>query len=369
MLTRLKNNPLAPALVTGLTLAVYVLVVILQAGGDPLALARIGTRFSEGDPQGSEGYDGQFVVYIANDPQPNSVAEHLDVPAYRYQRILLPLLARLLAGGAAGRIPWALAVLGVVTQTLGTWAVAVLLRRWNINPWYALVYGLWVGFVLAVRLDLPEPLAYGLVAAALLAVDDKRHVLAWVLLALAIFTKDVVLPFAGALGLIYLWRREWRRALGLAVVAGLPFAIFQFWLWQVFGAPGLGSGGAYATPFEWIPFMGLLRLGYYDPSLLLVYLVVFGPSIILPTIWGLVAAGRKLLAGDVNVWTLGLVLMTLSVIVLPFSTFAEPGGLLRYACGLMLAGLLFAARYQHRKALRYAPLWLVMNAILWAGAG
>ncbi len=33
--------------------------------------------------------------------------------------------------------------------------------------WYALIYGLWAGFTLAVRLDLPEPLAFALVAAAL----------------------------------------------------------------------------------------------------------------------------------------------------------------------------------------------------------
>ena len=109
----LRNNPIAPAALTGLLLALYIAILILQAGGDPLELAQLGTQFSQGDPEGTEGYDGQFVVYIARDPRPESVAPLLDVPAYRYQRILLPMLARLLSFGVIGNIPWVLAGLGV----------------------------------------------------------------------------------------------------------------------------------------------------------------------------------------------------------------------------------------------------------------
>lgn len=365
MVLSVKSKPFAPALATLFLLGLYVAFVIYQAGGDPLALARVGTYYRDGNPQGSEGYDGQFVIYIAQNPRPDVVAPHLDVPAYRYQRILLPLLARLLAFGKSGMIPWALAVLGVLTHSLGTWAVAILLRRWQINPWYALIYGLWIGFVLAVRLDLPEPLAYGLVSASLLAYDARRHSLAWFLMSLALFAKEVVLPFAIALGLIYLWRRDWRRALGLGFVAGLPFVLFQICLWRVFGQPGLGSGGAYATHFEWIPFMGLIRVGCYDRRLLLMYLAVFGPFILAPTIWGFIAAVRRTIDGNFSLWTLNLILISLSVAILPFSTFSEPGGLLRYACSLILAGLLFISNYRIRWALRLTPLWLVMNTLLW----
>jgi hypothetical protein len=364
MISKLKNYPIAPAALTGLILIVYVAILILRAGGDPLVLASIGTQFSQGDPQGTEGYDGQFVVYIARDPRPISVLAQLDVPAYRYQRILLPMLARLLSLGVHDRIPWVLAALGVIAQTLGTWGVAILLKRWQVNPWYALVYGLWVGFVMAVRLDLPEPLAYGLVIFAILAYVDERHFVAWILMGLAVFAKDVVLPFAAAFFLVYAWRREWLRLVGLGLIAVLPFMIFQLWLWTQFGTLGLGSGGQYATPFEWIPFMGLLRVGQYDPSLLLVYLIVFGPSIILPTVWGLSTVGRRLLKCEVDYLGLALFLQALSVVVLPFSTFAEPGGLLRYVCGLLLASLLFAARYKRMRVLRYAPLWILMNFVL-----
>jgi len=43
-----------------LVLLFYNGIILVQNGGDPLAFATIGTRFAEGDPSGSEGYDGQF---------------------------------------------------------------------------------------------------------------------------------------------------------------------------------------------------------------------------------------------------------------------------------------------------------------------
>ena len=43
-----------------------------QADWDPVGLAQLGTRFSEGDPEGTEGYDGQSfrdsnAIYIEKD--------------------------------------------------------------------------------------------------------------------------------------------------------------------------------------------------------------------------------------------------------------------------------------------------------------
>src|SRR5690606_33211595 len=100
---------LSPAGVTAVVLLAYLGLVLARAGGDPLALARIGDGFRDGVPLGEEGYDGQFTYWIALEPRPEAVGPRLDVPAYRYQRILLPLVARLLALGLPGLIPWTLA--------------------------------------------------------------------------------------------------------------------------------------------------------------------------------------------------------------------------------------------------------------------
>lgn len=361
---RVRSILFHPALLTLLALAVLQGAVIAGAGGDPLALARLGTRFSQGEVQGSEGYDGQFVYYIARDPRPAAVAPLLDVPAYRYQRILLPLLARLLSLGNERTLPWVLAGLGLLAQAAGTWAVAELLAGWGVSRRYALVYGLWAGFTLAVRLDLPEPLAFALAAGAILATERGRPALGWVLYALAVFAKETALVFVLAQLLAELAGRRWRPALALVGIACLPFALFQGWLWLVFGQVGAASGGAMATPFERIPFMGLLRIGQYSPAYLAAMLVVFGPALVLPAVWGIVISLKKLLADSRNVIVLGLFIQALVIPFLPFSTFRETGGLLRFSCGLVLSILLFAGRYKIGRALNYSFFWIVLNVFL-----
>jgi hypothetical protein len=286
------------------------------------------------------------------------------VPAYRYQRILLPLAARLVAIGNPEWLPWALVCLGILAQTIGTFLVAELLHGWGASRWHALVYGLWVGFALAVRLDLPEPLAFALVAGALLAGERRHAWLSWLLYGLALFAKEVTVVFLLAAIGESLYTRRWSQLAGLLLVAGLPYLVFQGWLWMQFGQPGLGSGGAMATPFEWIPFMGLLRIGAYSPLYLGAMLVVFVPAAVLPTIWGIWASLKKLFQRDVNVVVLALLINGLLIASLPFSTFRETGGVLRFLCGLVLSVLLFGARYRMPRVLRYSWLWLVLNIFL-----
>jgi hypothetical protein len=278
---------IAPALVVLLVAMLIVLAAVWQANGDPMALVRIGTRFSEGDPDGSEGYDGQFVYYIAVDPNPWRVARQLDVPAYRYQRILLPLFARLFSFGNPTVLPFLLILIGIVSLVVGTWAVSELLAGWGVNRWYALIYGFWAGFLLALMVDLPEPLAYGLVVLGFLALERKKKLPGWILLGLSPFAKEVTLVFLAALLISYIIERKWVDTVCLALVGLVPYALFQTWLWYAFGAPGIGSGGGMATPFEIIPFMGFLRIGAESLTYLIAMGVVFIPMLIIPSIWGI----------------------------------------------------------------------------------
>jgi hypothetical protein len=354
----------SPTMVTLLAALTVVTLAIVVNGGDPLALARLGTRYAEGDPEGTPGYDGQFGYYIARDPNPEAAAPYLDVPAYRYQRILMPLLARALALGNQDWLPWTLALVGLLSHAAGTWTVERLLTRWGVNRWYALLYGLYAGFLLALVVDLPEPLAYALVAAGVLAIESDRRPLGWALFGLAAFTKEVTLVFAAAMMASDLMERRWSALLGMGLVAILPFALFQGWLWLTFGQPGIGSGGDMATPFEWVPFMGLLRIGQASWIYLLGMLVVFGSTLLWVAAWGFWGSIQFLRAGDQNMLVLALFLNSLMIVFLPFSTFRETGGLIRLACGLVTAATLFAARYRQRRVLNYSLLWLVLNVFL-----
>jgi hypothetical protein len=369
MKIRSLSNPFYPAIIVLLISSIVVLIAIIVNGGDPLVLARIGTRFSEGDPSGTQGYDGQFVYFIAQNPDPYAIAARLDVPAYRYQRILLPLLARSLSMGNVGLLPWIIPVLGILSLVVGAWAVAELLVHWGVNPWYALIYGLWAGFLLALITDLSEPLAYGLVACGILAIEREQHILGGCLLGLSVFAKEVTLLFVLAALVVYLNERQWWKTIRLGLLGIFPFAIFQIWLWSVFSQPGIGSGGAMATQFEWIPFKGLFRIGSHSKEYLLAMLIVFGPTILLPVMWGIWASIKSWLTNERNLLVVGLFINALVIVFTPFSTFRETGGIIRFSSGLVLSVLLFAGKYRLRRVMNYSVFWLVLNVFLLKAGG
>lgn len=355
---------LSPAAVTLVVVLIYLSAVLFRAQGDPMEFAQLGTRFSAGDTAGSEGYDGQFVYYIARDPTPATVAEHLDVPAYRYQRILLPLLARGAAFGDLDLLPWLIPVINLVAHLLAVSLLGRLLESWGINRWHALTYGLWVGFLLALRLDLPEPLAFSLVIAAIWFEHKKRSLVAWLCFGFALFAKETTLFFVAAQLLVYFSNRRWRDLFGLSLFTLLPLTIFQLWLWQQFGQIGLGLGGAGATGMEAIPFMGLWRVGGYSQTYMFALLIVYLPALFLPAFWALWVSVRRWLAGERHLSGPAAFLNAVVLPFLPFAVYREPNGTFRLTCGLVLAILLLAARFRFQRALNYSLFWLALNAFL-----
>jgi hypothetical protein len=340
----------------------YLGVILARNNGDPLAFAVVGSRFGAGDPAGSEGYDGQFAYFIALDPR--GASERLDVPSYRYQRILYPMLARWLALGRPDLLPWTLVLLNLVALVTGTALVEQLLHHYGVGRWYALVYGLYAGQLMSVRLDLNEPLSYGLVIAAIWAMERKRPGWSATLFALAALAKETALIFAAAYGAYLLLTAGWRPALRFGIVAAGPHACWQLVLWRWLGGVGAGSGGAMATAFEIIPFMGLWRIGAVSWTALLVYAVILGPLIVLPTVWALWRTGREILQRRWHPVSLALFANAAVLLFLPHSTWREFLAMLRLSGGLVAAVVLYAALRRDRRALKYSWGWLAALAFV-----
>lgn len=359
--TRFK---LSPTLVVLIICLIYTGGVLTANGGNPLAFALIGTRFSQGDPQGSEGYDGQFAYQIAVNP--TGAAPYLDVPAYRYQRILYPLLARFLAIGQPGLIPWTLILVNLGAIGAGAWATEQLLSELRVSRWYALVYGLYGGQLLALRADLNEPLAQGLVQVALLAWARERRGWAILAFALAALGKETALIFWGAYLLYTLGQRRWCWTLGLGL-AVIPFVIYQGILWAWLGQPGLGSGGAGATPFSLIPLGGWLAIARVSLAAWAVISLIVGPMSILPGLAGLGLSLRRLLEGLHHPFIYSLLLNCAVLLFLPTSTFREPVAMLRLTQGVMVSMLLYGGLCRSWRVLNYSTFWLATNVLLIKG--
>ena len=102
-----------PTLVVTLVCLVYVVAILVNAKGDPLEFVI---------------YDGHYSYQIAYRlfdeasviPEAYPYADELP-DAYRFQRILYPLLARLFALGWPALLPWTLILLNILAIALGTW--------------------------------------------------------------------------------------------------------------------------------------------------------------------------------------------------------------------------------------------------------
>jgi hypothetical protein len=360
----------------------YVGLTLLRYDGDPLMFALVGTRYGQGDPEGTQGYDGQFAYFIARDL--SAGCQYCDVPAYRYQRILYPLLAWMLAVGRPDVVPWTLILVNIGALVGGTFFTERLLAARGVSRWYALGYGLYGGLVAGLRLDLTEPLAYGLVQGALWA-WEKREVriegqeakskgwggfcggtffVCCLLLVLAALAKETTLIVAVGLFLYLVLERRWREAIGLGTVVGLPFTIWQGALWVWLGSPGVGTGGAMATSFEWLPFAGLLRVATVSMRAFWLLLAIEGPLFVLPVVWAVVASARDLLRGPRHPWVAVLLAQAIVLPFLPFSTWREPLAMARLGAGLVAATLLYGARRRSKRILDASLGWLATLALL-----
>lgn len=355
----------------------YVALTLVRYDGDPMMFVLAGTRYSQGDPEGRPGYDGQFAYFIARDPL--NGWRYCDAPSYRYQRILYPILAWALAFGRPDVVPWTLIAINVAALAGGTYFTERLLAAHRVSRWYALVYGLFGGLVAGLRLDLTEPLAYGLVQAGLWAWERRRareqgdrrvegqraiRTAGCVLLALAALAKETALLAVGGLLLYLALAQRRREALTLGLAVGLPLAVWQVILRVWLGEWGIGSGGDMATHFEIVPFAGFGRVAAVSLSVFWRLLAIEGPLFVLPTLWALYASARDLARGRLHPWATLLLVQAATLPFLPFSTWREPLAMTRLAVGLVAATLLYGALRRSRRVLNYSLLWLATLALL-----
>lgn len=340
----------ATALLTLLLTCGMVGVVLLSVGGDPLEFAAIGTFFTEYNRQaGDLGYDGQFAYQIAAYGADARAIALIDAPALRYQRIVYPLLARVLALGNPDIVPWTLIALNVAAHTAATALLAHLLHTWRASPSLALVYALWVGNVFSVRFDLHEPLCMVFALAALVAYQQGRWRWSIVLLMVGALTKEIALVAAAALALhaFTAGKRGWA-----LLLLGAPLALFLTW-WGVLRL-WLGmfpSAEAGRIGMVLLPYAGYLAESNPLERLILGMWLVL-PSALLPALalrrwWRtrtLTVTGALLLgAAAFTVW-------------MPGGSWADPVAAYRVSVLLVPAGLLFAAQNMPRLN-RYLAAW------------
>jgi hypothetical protein len=237
-------------------------------------------------------------------------------------------------------------IINLLAVLAGTAAVALWFVKRGFTPWPAALYGLFPGLIVTVFRDLTEPLAFGLAALAVLAFDQsrtRRLELSAILFALAVLTRETIVPFAlaGATALALDdrrrlqaagWLRRWRRAVAFAATTCGPLLLWRLvvmvWLDQPTQEVGHERG--------WIlPLHGIWSWWPFDTDHWLIVLAVTLPTLAAAA-GALVLLRRRqspVLAG------LLLVNVLLYVVWLPRAVYIDSSAASRAAIGVVLAAL------------------------------
>lgn len=336
-----------PTLIVFGACLLFVLVMLRQGGWDP-------TYFID--------YDGYFSSEIAL--HGFEVTAVFDRPAYRFQRIFYPMVARALGLARPEIIPWTLIIVNLAAITIGTWFTEELLDDLGASRWYALIYGLYGGQFVALRTNLNEPLAQMLVAGAMLAYSRERRGWAVLAFALAALTKETALIFLAAYLLYHLYFRQWRWAISLSL-AVIPYFLYQFWIQQWLGQSGLAG----SEPFLWIPLQGWFQASQVNLLAFLLISIPIVPMSILPTFMAIGLSLRSLGQGLVQPIVLCLLLNGVFILFLPSLTFMESSAMVRVTQGLVVSMVLYGALVKSGRVLNYSFLWIFTNVLWVYGTG
>ena len=218
-MSRPSRAPGAPVLLLGIVLGAVIVVTLIESlGGNPTVLLHFGVEYPDprvnayaleylGDDLvyvNSIGHDGKWAFITAMDPlllDPDSHARLMDHPAYRAQRVLLPVLAapaRALGGPPA--LAWSLQVVQAVGIALGVWASSRLAQTLGIARWWGLLCVVNPGVWLELAITGPGVLASALLLWGLAMTTDDRPVLAGWLFALSLLSRESMLVAVIAVG-------------------------------------------------------------------------------------------------------------------------------------------------------------------------
>lgn len=175
------------------------------------------------------GYDGCLYLNIALDINLNDPAtvSTMDLPAYRYRRILLPALGRSLALANLAIIPYAIVAING-TSILGIIYIFTKYFRQNQQQHYKalllfLIPGIWLTF----GVSTVELLAGFFLLLSITSFIDQKQILVACAIGLACLAKETLLVAWCAFALLSLIQRNWEQ------IAWLIAAILPALLWNI----------------------------------------------------------------------------------------------------------------------------------------
>mgnify|MGYP001435949806 CR=1 FL=1 len=221
--------------------------------------------------KGEIGYDGQQFLSIALDPglANESTILSLDNPAYRYRRILYPLLGYLFGGGNPLWIPWALVGINVIALSICTGLIALILSQQRRSVyqamWFLSIPGIWM----VLSHSTCDLLASTWGLGAIISAQNRRISLMVICLTAGLLTRETLFILWLALLLVHLKEKRIR------VIAALGVSTLPILTWLGYihyrnlpGNPGIGNldfpFAGIAEKFQVLITSGITGINLYE---------------------------------------------------------------------------------------------------------
>ncbi len=237
-----SDKPIVPLIIVATLYAVFLNLVLLKHDYDFSVFVTAGDVFVDADAapsnlsvlQNSGGYDGQFYYRLALTPFTTLRTDQgitIDIPAYRQQRIVYPLLGWLFSFGHPTLLPISLIAVNFISLCILAWLGAKYVHLLNLHAIWGIIFTLFPGFLLVIVRDTTEIVEIIFLFATILALRHHRQFLAGILLTFAILTKETALVVSFGLLFENLFMRQRRHSQNIWFPVVIP--IITYFLWQV----------------------------------------------------------------------------------------------------------------------------------------
>ncbi|MGH1473528.1 hypothetical protein [Yersinia proxima] len=152
-------------------------------------------------PKDSSGWDGQFYYYHSDDPLLlRDTSSHIDMPAYRAQRVGIPAIAYLVsrALGQSWTSPTIFFSVNVGLQLIATFIIASFLYSKGLSPWMTMLWATSGATLYTAAFGLIDGSADALLLISLILLSNKKIKGYLILMSLAVLSKEsyIIIPIA-----------------------------------------------------------------------------------------------------------------------------------------------------------------------------
>lgn len=324
------NTLFRPSIVVAFAYIMLLGLFTITRGYSALDFVHLGTVWSQHNPAGTWGYDGQFYYQIARNPL--EAFKYMDNASFRYQHILYGLVVGALSLGQPVLIPYMLLLVNLLSVVLSVEIVSRLLVKHGLSPWFSLAMGLYFGQAAATMFDTAEPFTYLLVCIGVWMLEEKHLTMAALLMGLATLSREIAVLFPAGYALYFLIRKDWQAVVRFTILGILPLLLFLLILRIIFRETGV----TFTRPLEHIPFAGIFFYTQVPRKFWLLILLM-----LVPTVGGWMVIGRELLRRKFGQVFFVLLANLALITFMSHSSYNDLVSSGRIATGLVLAVLLY----------------------------